>query len=301
MLIDANERITVGDLDAPDLRMVLEDSVTVDRGARVIGGRDELLIVTRRRPGWTLPAAAAVGILSFGLGAVMLLVRERSVCRVRLHRNSSPTTVEIAGRVDPVVRTRLVAALQDGAVATPGTAQVADVGPVPGELENVVVDLAPSADLTDVPMADDSLQAVPPPPPQVSDETAPLASMVAGSTPVVFPRGLRWADGSTTEIGDGVVVGRDPVSPDGRALRPIAIDDPGMSVSKTHFCISTQGESLLLRDLHSTNGTSVIAADGRLQTLDAEAPITVEPGCRIQFGDRVVEVVEIGPSQGMSA
>lgn len=88
--------------------------------------------------------------------------------------------------------------------------------------------------------------------------------------------------------GESVEIGRKP-------LRPLAEDgfsrldilDPNKSMSKRHavFSVDEQGNGSI-RDLHSTNGSFVVADDGRLMRLPADEDIKLPSASMIlQFGD----------------
>ena len=85
-----------------------------------------------------------------------------------------------------------------------------------------------------------------------------------------------------------VVIGRAPVGIDG-AL-PLAIADPGSSISKSHLVLRPVTGGLEVIDQGSTNGT-VLVHDGREQLLAAGAAVVAVVGDTIRFGDRTARVL----------
>lgn len=97
--------------------------------------------------------------------------------------------------------------------------------------------------------------------------------------------------GSDILIETTVLVGRNPVA---TAAHPqaalVPIDDPGRTVSKTHMALIPAPGGVLVDDLHSTGGTSVISSDGTIHDAIPSSPVLAQPGDRIRFGDRSAQV-----------
>lgn len=103
------------------------------------------------------------------------------------------------------------------------------------------------------------------------------------SDPLTSPvPGVLWTlvllDGVEIPLEAAVLLGREPVAPDGvRGARPIAVRDPGKTVSKTHALITPVEAGVRVRDLHSSNGTALVLPAGRTPVpADGEALVTQE-------------------------
>ena len=83
---------------------------------------------------------------------------------------------------------------------------------------------------------------------------------VAASAPV---SSLRLPDGSVEPIGHEVVLGRAPSVSQvsgGRIPRLITIGAGDHDISRNHVRIAVEGDTVVVTDLHSRNGTHVVAA-----------------------------------------
>lgn len=128
-------------------------------------------------------------------------------------------------------------------------------------------------------------------PPVGLDEESDLDETVV--SPKNKPVTLVFDDGTSFVLEQDVVVGRDPqcdISHQG-AIR-LQVDDPSLSVSKTHMALALKAGALLVEDLYSTNGTQVTTPEGQTSDVLAGSPVIVARGTLIQFGDRSVRVGE---------
>ncbi len=146
---------------------------------------------------------------------------------------------------------------------------------------------------------------------------APPAAPVTGKTPVVEPIAARpearpradepsvvgllptapagWrvvtADGVVAPLTSSILLGRNPAH---RAEWPKAglleIDDPDKTVSKTHAVVELVDGSVRIRDLSSTNGTTVVAADGTRTVLVAGVDHVVDGPVDLLVGSYRVEL-----------
>jgi pSer/pThr/pTyr-binding forkhead associated (FHA) protein len=106
---------------------------------------------------------------------------------------------------------------------------------------------------------------------------------------------LNWAielpGGEKVEIGDAIVVGRNPVPP---ASLPSAVEvrlnDHTQSVSKTHATLHVRDGLLWVTDLHSTNGTALTNLAGEVNPSPAGTAVPASDGWQIGFGDFVVRL-----------
>jgi uncharacterized RDD family membrane protein YckC len=146
------------------------------------------------------------------------------------------------------------------------------------------------------------LAAAPPPPPLAArplPSPAPPASAPSAISASLFAapavsRGaaLEFDDGGRTVFDRTVLVGRDPtaVANEPGALL-VGIDDPTMSVSKTHLALGIDGDQMWAEDRHSTNGVMITTATGEQLRLVAGRRARIEIGARLEFGDRWLKVV----------
>ena len=93
--------------------------------------------------------------------------------------------------------------------------------------------------------------------------------------------------GTGTGTGTGTVA--DPTQPTFGAVQIVRLGDPGRSVSKSHLEIRIDGTNVYIRDLGSTNGTTVVTADGRKSEL-ARTPTVITLRSVLRVGDRTILV-----------
>ncbi|MCB9380935.1 MAG: DUF2510 domain-containing protein [Acidimicrobiaceae bacterium] len=105
---------------------------------------------------------------------------------------------------------------------------------------------------------------------------------------------LRFDDGSTLEVSDGTLVGRNPEPASGEPqYRCVQLADESSTVSKTHLLIEVVDGTLMVTDRHSSNGTVLHTGAGS-QTLQPMQPSPVAPGTRVELGDRWFSVEQEG-------
>lgn len=106
--------------------------------------------------------------------------------------------------------------------------------------------------------------------------------------PAQAPPALRFVldTGRIIDVGTGILIGRDPAPVTGDdGVTPVPIDDPTMSVSKTHLAVLPHGGDTVVVDRGSTNGSAVVRG-GAEHPLTPGAPAALRPGDTIRFGDR---------------
>jgi hypothetical protein len=92
--------------------------------------------------------------------------------------------------------------------------------------------------------------------------------------------------GRVVDVGSGILIGRDPAPVTGDdGVAPVAIDDPTMSVSKTHLAVLPHGSDTIVVDRGSTNGSAVVRG-GAEHPLVPGVAVALRPGDTIRFGDR---------------
>jgi hypothetical protein len=106
---------------------------------------------------------------------------------------------------------------------------------------------------------------------------------------------LRMPSGDSVALDRGVLIGRAPTAPSDAAERPhlVRVSSPENDVSRTHAEIVLDGWQVFVRDLGSTNGTTV--------ELPGQAPVRLrkddlqllEPGAVITLADEIRCVFEV--------
>ncbi|MGO4782645.1 FHA domain-containing protein [Cryobacterium sp. W22_MBD10_FK3] len=127
-----------------------------------------------------------------------------------------------------------------------------------------------------------------PVPPRAAAPAHPADAKPAG---IVTGWSLRLADGQRMPVTGSLVFGRDPVPVTRRAATMVSVVDPALSVSKSHALVELNADDeLSVTDLHSTNGVSLIGADGIRVELEPGIRTPVLPGMRLMLGEFPVEV-----------
>jgi hypothetical protein len=126
---------------------------------------------------------------------------------------------------------------------------------------------------------------------------APLEATVLRSTgprSAAAPRddpaepGTRWRlllpDGAEITLDQPILLGREPVAPgDVSGARPIAVRDPEKTVSKTHVLLTPADSGVRVRDLHSSNGTTLVLPGGRVP-VPADGDLLVNRAATLELG-----------------
>lgn len=97
-------------------------------------------------------------------------------------------------------------------------------------------------------------------------------------------------DGTTFAVTGPTVIGRDPIPPAGSSWEVQAIPDLTRTVAKNHALLEPDADGVWVTDLGSTNGTTVLAGDGRRQAVTRGARVQAQPGGRVAVGSRLVLV-----------
>lgn len=84
-----------------------------------------------------------------------------------------------------------------------------------------------------------------------------------------------------------VVLGRDP-APSAGDVEPllVAVEDPDLSVSKTHLAVGLDAGHLWVEDRGSTNGTSIEGPDGAATGVQPGVRVAVPAGATVRLGER---------------
>lgn len=131
----------------------------------------------------------------------------------------------------------------------------------------------------------------PPSPPPASVDSLDDRTTVA---PPRKPRGtwhLVLPDGTAHSVAGTTVIGRQPdAAAAPGATATLAIDDPDGLVSKSHAVIELNGGRLAVRDLGSTNGAVVLAADGSESEVSSDSATPLDDGFEVELGSFVIKV-----------
>lgn len=105
---------------------------------------------------------------------------------------------------------------------------------------------------------------------------------------------IRAVDGASEPLDGTILIGRAPtVSRVSASSVPRLITVASQDVSRNHVQIELAGESVVVTDLESSNGTWIEVPGQRPRQLRPKDPTTVIPGTTIDLGDGVRFVVEV--------
>ncbi len=128
---------------------------------------------------------------------------------------------------------------------------------------------------------------------------APSGSPAGPDLPARPRYGLRLTDGTELRLDTACRLGRHPRHArvaESPVPRLIEVASPTSAVSGTHLDIRQVGDSVVVTDLGSTNGTVVILPRRRPQRLGSGQSQTVLAGTRVDIGDG--NIIEILPASG---
>ena len=106
--------------------------------------------------------------------------------------------------------------------------------------------------------------------------------------PAIRKLRLTTDDGSERIVEKPVVIGRNPAAPGEEVL--FVMKDDTRSVSKTHLRIDGTGEDIIVTDLGSTNGSTILREDGSRENLVPDSPTVLPAGAQVTLGDRTLSV-----------
>lgn len=115
------------------------------------------------------------------------------------------------------------------------------------------------------------------------------AAPAAPSLVVVLPSGVR------EPLDQAIVLGRSPSVagvPGGQLPRLVTISGGDQDISRSHVRIAVEGGTVVVADLHSRNGTTIVLPGGETQKLRAGEPTPVMVGTVIDLGGGVELRVE---------
>ncbi|PWJ51166.1 FHA domain-containing protein [Quadrisphaera granulorum] len=164
---------------------------------------------------------------------------------------------------------------------------VPPVAPVPAPAQVVVRNSDHDGQTVSAAVSD-----VPWPRPQPPTSQPPGGGTAPSSAPLWL---LRLSNGQEVTVRGRVLVGRDPSAervPGPDVPQLVSVDSPPGEVSRTHLELRVDDSgTLLARDLHSTNGTSLRSVDGPSKTLAPGVSSTVVEGSVLDLGGGVTITV----------
>lgn len=123
---------------------------------------------------------------------------------------------------------------------------------------------------------------------------------VEDTEPVTIPRPklgvLRMANGQEVPLDRDVILGRSPHSDElSAADSPHRVKLEDAAISRTHARIELDEWQVLVRDLGSSYGTSIIRPGGEVEELRVDMSYPLEPGTKIILADEVTLTFEVHP------
>lgn len=203
---------------------------------------------------------------------------------------------------DTVIRTQL--ALDDTVIRAPRSDPRAD----PRAMEDTVLRSQIPSDETVIrpPTVRGDTIIRPRPAPAEPPPTVPTPVQSARSSDAAVPPadpqdyyGFRVAGGEERRLDSAYYLGRRPSAPrisSGPVPLLLQVDSHSSAVSATHLEIRQVGDSVVITDLGSTNGTVVRLPRGKKERLRAGQSFAVIPGTTVDIGDG--NIIEILPVNG---
>lgn len=112
---------------------------------------------------------------------------------------------------------------------------------------------------------------------------AAVLAPVGGARELVVDGDLVLPQGQIT------LLGRNPIAlPTMESAVPIALADPAMKISKSHLAVGLVDGKWWVMDLHSTNGTAIVDANGTTTRCEPGVSTPMEPGNVIRFGSHEI-------------
>jgi hypothetical protein len=122
---------------------------------------------------------------------------------------------------------------------------------------------------------------------------------VAPQEPVETPRpvlgALRLSTGDVVTLDRGVVLGRAPEAGDGERPHLVKVLSPSGDISRVHLEVVLEGWHVLVRDLGSTNGSTVTVPGEAPMRVRAHELVAIEPGTEVSLADEVSFRFEVTP------
>ena len=127
-------------------------------------------------------------------------------------------------------------------------------------------------------------------------EAEPEPAHDTGPAVVDGPLQLTLSTGETVPLDRGVLLGRAPkaTAAIGAAGEPhlVRVPSPDNEISRSHVEVYPEGDGVVVRDLGSTNGTTITPPDGQPSRLAPGAPHPFELGSRLLLAGHVEVLLE---------
>lgn len=241
--------------------------------------------------GWCTLPLALIGVLFF-------FVKTTEACVAVVEADHRGTRIRLSGRLDAAVLEQLLRSFDDPAGVSRDAAEAKAIG-------------APVASVN-IGFAQPSTPAGAPPKRHTFSSARPLVTAIDESNSTILAPGRHVPrisgfqatldDGTVVVLGDPALLGRDPdPGPDEQRVECVTVWDAERSVSKTHLRLEVRSLKVLATDLYSTNGSTVVDADGHEQVLPPGVPTEVMPGSIVKFGSRSVRVSTVETSAQASS
>jgi hypothetical protein len=124
--------------------------------------------------------------------------------------------------------------------------------------------------------------------------TALIATQPPRAVPAPVLAVLRASNGQTVDVVGSVLVGRAPARDRARVPDPtlLTVTSPSHDISRTHLEVFASGWDVGVTDLHSTNGTVLVAPDGSIRTMDPGETAVVELGTSLELADGISVLID---------
>ena len=110
---------------------------------------------------------------------------------------------------------------------------------------------------------------------------------------------LRLSTGDVVTLDRGVLLGRSPTAPPDlppdRQPHVVRVASPQRDISRNHLQVVLEGWQVLVRDLDTTNGTTITPPGGAPVRLSAGEAHVIEAGTLVSLADEVTFVLEVSP------
>ncbi|MGO4594167.1 FHA domain-containing protein [Leifsonia sp. 2TAF2] len=129
------------------------------------------------------------------------------------------------------------------------------------------------------------------------ERSRPSADEADAAPPAPAPQrfAVLLSDGRREPLSAPVVVGRAPsisAVPSLRGARPVTLTSAEDDISRSHVAVAVEGDSVVVTDLHSRNGTMIVLPGTSPQKLRSGEPTTVVLGTVIDLGSGATLTVE---------
>lgn len=288
--------------------------VTTGEGLRELRAEQVSTWLETTIAGVTSFRVSVIGAVADGLGALPLVEgAARAVEAGTVDASLEDATVVVAPRVrsqNPAVPAVPVVPAVPAvpAVVVEGPAQLAEATIAdPGVLDTPDVTLMRGADSHDDAEPSEPAEPVESAEPGDHDGLTIMSSELSGrrsvAPPAADPRPpmkaspryfVELADGRREDLAVPIVVGRAPSADSAsRSAHPrlVVVPSAEQDISRSHVLVAVEGDTVVVTDLHSRNGTVVVNPGAQPQKLRRGEPTALIVGSAIDLGDGVVMTV----------